>query len=261
MTQQINLFNPLFLKQQKYFSAMTMLQAMLVVVLSMAVFYGYQYMQFSKLDLQVKESEQAFEKQKLQLAAVTATLPQTQALTAMEQQSKDLQAAIATRQALLQILSSADAGKSSGYTTYLNALARQVVDGLWLTSVQIGENGSDLEITGRASHPDLIPVLIRKYRVEPALRGRQFESLQVRKVTPAAGPANRGMPPYFEFLISSQAVALLANADRTGRSVAVGQDVLNVVDPSGLPTTETESRRGTAASPVSERSSAQGGRQ
>ena len=41
MSQQINLFNPIFLKQKRYFSAATMLQALGLVLGGMLVFYGY----------------------------------------------------------------------------------------------------------------------------------------------------------------------------------------------------------------------------
>ena len=41
MSQQINLFNPIFLKQRKYFSLLTMLQALGLIVLGSLFFYGY----------------------------------------------------------------------------------------------------------------------------------------------------------------------------------------------------------------------------
>ena len=41
MSQQINLFNPIFLKQKKYFSVVTMLQALLLIVLGSMLFFAY----------------------------------------------------------------------------------------------------------------------------------------------------------------------------------------------------------------------------
>ena len=49
MSQQINLFNPVFLKQKKYFSVMTMLQALGLIVLGSIVFYGYAWYQVQQL--------------------------------------------------------------------------------------------------------------------------------------------------------------------------------------------------------------------
>ena len=41
MSQQINLYNPLFLKQEKHFSARTMAQALGIIALALAALYGY----------------------------------------------------------------------------------------------------------------------------------------------------------------------------------------------------------------------------
>ncbi len=41
MSQQINLFNPLFLKRRKHFSAVTMAQALGVLIVGLAAFYGF----------------------------------------------------------------------------------------------------------------------------------------------------------------------------------------------------------------------------
>ena len=43
MSQQINLFNPLFLEKKKYFSAVTMTQALGLIVLGMAGFYTFAF--------------------------------------------------------------------------------------------------------------------------------------------------------------------------------------------------------------------------
>ena len=41
MAQQINLFSPLFLRKRKYFSALTMVQAMALLLGGILAFYGY----------------------------------------------------------------------------------------------------------------------------------------------------------------------------------------------------------------------------
>ena len=41
MSQQINLFNPVFLKQKKVFSAVNMVDAMAALIVGVAVFYAY----------------------------------------------------------------------------------------------------------------------------------------------------------------------------------------------------------------------------
>ena len=242
LTQQINLFNPLFLKQQRYFSAITMLQAVFIVGLAMASFYGYQYLQLAKLERQIADSDQAFQKQKIQLTTVMAALPQTQALAALDQQAKDIQTTIASRQSLLQVLTTVEAGKSSGYAMYLAAFARQVVEGVWLTSVHIGENGNDLAISGRATNADLVPVMIRKFRAEPVLKGRQFESLEFQSVSvPVQGlPSGRTAQPIVEFRLSSNARQIDMNAGVSPVARTAGTEPPIPAAQAGLPAAVSE---------------------
>ena len=50
MSQQINLFNPLFLRKEKYFSVRTMLQSLGLIALGLAVLYAYALMQTRELE-------------------------------------------------------------------------------------------------------------------------------------------------------------------------------------------------------------------
>ena len=50
MSQQINLYNPLFLRKEKYFSARTMLQSIGLIVLGLAVLYAYALLQTRELE-------------------------------------------------------------------------------------------------------------------------------------------------------------------------------------------------------------------
>ena len=45
MSQQINLFNPLFLRKEKYFSARTMAQSLALIVLGLVALWGYALVQ------------------------------------------------------------------------------------------------------------------------------------------------------------------------------------------------------------------------
>ena len=218
MTQQINLFTPLFMKQRKYFSAATMLQAFALLLAAMAVFYVYEYVQQDALERQLAESEGAFKLQAQQLGAAAATIPPAQTEASLDQQIKDTQAGIESRQNLLAHLPATDGAQATGYSEYLRAFSRQAVEGLWLTAVHIGDAPDDLSVTGRAIQADLVPELVRRLNREDVLRGRPLESLGMRRVVPeapkSAGEAGAGgtsaaapvrvMPPYLEFTLASK---------------------------------------------------------
>ena len=50
MSQQINLYNPLFLKREKHFSARTMVQALGIIALGLAALYVYVLVESTKAE-------------------------------------------------------------------------------------------------------------------------------------------------------------------------------------------------------------------
>lgn len=183
MSQQINLFNPLFLEKKKYFSAVTMTQSIGLIVLGMAVFYAFAFWQDRNLARQIGESGRAYEQQKQQFAKIAAELSPEKREAQLDQDLKSIEAAIALRRSLMGQLGTGGPAGSAGYSEYLRAFARQTVQGLWLTSIQIAEGGGQLTMSGRALQADLVPVLIGRLKQESVLRGRPLEGLAITRST------------------------------------------------------------------------------
>ena len=212
MSQQINLYNPLFLEKKKYFSAVTMTQALGLIVLGMAAFYGFALWQDRSLARQTGESGRAYEQQKQQFAKVSAELSPEKRETQLDQDLKSIDAAIALRQSLLRELGTSGSPGSAGYSEYLRAFARQTVQGLWLTSIQIAEGGGQLTMSGRALQADLVPVLIGRLKQESVLRGRPLEALAMTRGTAGKDPARA----IIEFTVSSPRLSEPGNAPAAG---------------------------------------------
>ena len=200
MSQQINLFNPLFLEKKKYFSAVTMTQAIGLIVLGMTVFYAFAFWQDRNLARQIGESGRAYEQQKQQFTRITAELSPEKREAQLDQDLKNIEAAIALRRSLMGEFGKGGTAGQGGYSEYLRAFARQTVQGLWLTSIQIAEGGGQLTMSGRALQADLVPVLIGRLKQESVLRGRPLEGLAITRSTAGKAPGR----PIVEFTVSSQ---------------------------------------------------------
>jgi len=198
--QQINLFNPQFLQQKKYFSAVTMVQALGLLMLGIAAFYGFALWQDRTLARQAAESSRAYEQQKQQFAKASAELNPEKVEAQIDQDLKSAEAALALRRALLSEIQ-AGAGGTHAYSEFLRAFARQTVQGLWLTGIQIGEAGGPMSLSGRALQADLVPVLISQLKRETVLRGRPLEALAITRS--AAGPDTKRA--IVEFTVTSPA--------------------------------------------------------
>lgn len=209
MSQQINLFNPVFLKQKKTFSALNMLEALGLLLIGVIVFYGLASFQTVELARQADETARLYRQSKLQLADFSARYAPKKADAALDTEVKNLQAELNARQALLASMGVGALTNDTSYAEYMRALARQSLGGLWLTSFRIGNGGAQMEIIGRALQPELVPSYIRRLNQERTLQGRAFDSLLMtrkQETLPAEVSAASGAPPsysYTEFRLGS----------------------------------------------------------
>jgi Fimbrial assembly protein (PilN) len=228
MSQQINLFNPIFLKQKKTFSAVNMLDAMALLLVGVAAFYAYASIETLNLDRQSVETARQYNLSKARLAESSARYAPKKFDAGLETEVTNLQAQLSARRATLDNLGIGLAAKDMNYAEYLRALARQALRGLWLTSFRVGKGGAEIEIVGRALQPELVPSYIRRLNQERVLQGRAFDSLSMTQrqealpadaSQPAAAPASYS---YTEFrLVSSHdALPLGGDAQPAGKSAA-----------------------------------------
>lgn len=217
MSQQINLFNPLFLKKKRYFSAATMAQALGVLVVGLASFYGYARYQEALLAAEAKTATRAFEEEKARLAKFTTDFAPGKAQNETEKAVVAAKADIAARQALLVQLQTGVLGNTRGYSAFLGAFARRTQYGVWLTSIQIGSGDDSLTIAGRALRGEMVSSLLAQYKLEPALKGRPFDAMTLVNHPAAPGSdGSSGLPAYVEFrLTTGQFEKERANAAET----------------------------------------------
>ncbi|HAT33906.1 MAG TPA: MSHA biogenesis protein MshA [Janthinobacterium sp.] len=211
MSQQINLFNPVFRKKKNYLSALTMAQGLGVIlagVLALA-FYGKQ--RVGALERQVAQTQTVLDAREARKAKASVEFaPRVRSKTLELELSKaelDHQAL----QEVEQILQRGEFGNTRGYSAYFRAFARSRVEGLWLTGVSIVGAGNEIGLQGRMLQANLVPYYIAGLSREPALKGKSFGRLDIGQAAPvpaaAGAPAARvaEAPRYLEFSLQSAA--------------------------------------------------------
>lgn len=213
MSQQLNLFNPVFLRQKKYFSAVTMVQCLGIVLVALIAMYGFQRWQLAGLESQLVEAEAQFKTVQQQLTEFGAQAKRSPS-KALEDAATRLEAQVKAQEGLLARLDSDELGNAEGFSRYLNALARQTVAGVWITGFTATGTEGPLMIRGRLLQPELLPTYLRMLNREESLRGHGFAELQlitheekaqaasseataaryVEFTLGATKPANRGRP-------------------------------------------------------------------
>ncbi len=202
MSQQINLFNPIFLKQKKHFSAVTMLQALLLIVLGSMLFYGYAVYQVKALALQTAEMNKRYEAEQKRLVNYLDEFSPQRAQKLLQDELALTEAQASMQQTLLNTLKGGAIGNTKGYSEYMRAFARQSVRGMWLTGFNINGDGAQMSLRGAVVNPRLLPEYIQRMNREPVMRGKLFAALQMKQPSPANDQPIAG---YVEFSLQSVA--------------------------------------------------------
>lgn len=192
MSQQINLYSPIFRKQQKVFSATTMLQGVLLIVVVVGVFYYTVSLQSSLLEIRAIDSGRQLQSELERLKAYGVRESPAERAKVLADRKKALEAGLASQTLALKAFESGALGRTEGYAPLLRALARVSVEGVWLTRIQVAEGSGELSLTGRATRAELVPVYLERLRSEEALRAQTFARLEVTRVAAAPAPAPGG---------------------------------------------------------------------
>lgn len=206
MSQQINLFNPVFLRQKRHFSARAMAQALVLVLLGALAMYAYQTRQNRVLAEVLAQTEKDLSTRREQLARFGKEFSALGASKVLVEELAAAEARLAGRRALLADLKTGVGGDTQGYSRYLAALARQSMPGVWLTGIEIGGRANALVIRGRALESALVPAYIRALSGEEPIAGRPVAELQVaaRRTERSEEPKDAPKSPerFLEFSLS-----------------------------------------------------------
>jgi hypothetical protein len=203
MSQQINLFNPIFLKQKKYFSVATMLQALGLIVLGSALFFAYAVYQVAQLSKQADEMSKRYVKEQARLVDFTNDFSLQRSGQMLEEELKQLEAQAKAQEVVLSTLKSGVIGNTEGYSEYMRAFARQSIKGLWLTAFDIIGDGAQMSLSGAVVNPQLVPSYIQRLGKEKVMHGKTFSTLQMQQ---PKKDGDRLIPRYVEFNLRSTAV-------------------------------------------------------
>ena len=215
MSQQINLFNPVFRQQKKYFSSVTMLQALAVICLGCVVLAADAAMRWRSLQAQAATTDAMLIAKETQLTQFKTRYPPRARNAALAVHIVQAEQEVAMLQRASTTLATGGFGDVNGYSRYFHALARQRIEGLWLTEVTVADGGTRIGVQGNVLQASMVPQYMTRLAGEPAMRGKAFESLQIGQAgAPEAGVAAGGSTAsalsYLQFSLQSTGAAAAA---------------------------------------------------
>jgi hypothetical protein len=178
--QQINLYQPIFRKQRIVFSAQTMLMLSIGLLLLLLLWSLLISQRVSQLEAEHERQLAAEERAIEQLTELRQTLPPSEPSPALQATVDELeQRRTQLRQSLVALDRQLPAAQVH-LRERVEAIGRQVPHGLWITGLELTDNGRHLALHGRALSPRLVPAYLDKLSGEPLMSGLGFRQVRVQ---------------------------------------------------------------------------------
>lgn len=185
--QEVNLLDQGFRPKVVPLSAQLLITVTAAVILVLMVFYVIAKSQIPRLQEQMAQLDKEYTTQQNRLDQLSARLGQEQDTARLDSEIEKLSKEKKTKSDVVNLLSGKSLGNTTGFSSYIEGLARQIESGLWLRRITISNGGSDLSITGSTLDPRLVPVYLQRLSKESAFAGTEFKTfeMQRRKKEPA----------------------------------------------------------------------------
>ncbi len=181
MSQQINLYSPIFRRQEKKFSALAMLQAGGAIVVVVVLLIGVNLWQVVSLRADLHEVDQQSARSIKQLEEANRQFKPRVGDARLEEEVARYEAILAASSQAQQSLQRDIFSESRGYSAYFIALARQSQAGLWLTGIDIVGAGESMELKGRTHNPERVPQYLQRLSSEKILSGTEFKLFRLER--------------------------------------------------------------------------------
>ena len=175
--QQVNLYHQSLRKQQLRYSFSALMQAVGVTVLLVTAYSAFIFWQLQNSQTQLAGLQQQQNNALQQLQQIQQQFASRQKDLDLQQRVLQLEQELANKQNVVGILSGNEFGNTKGFIGHFTGLARQRLEGLWLTHLDISNGGLNLEIKGTTLQPELLPRYLQRLSAEQAFSGTEFKTL------------------------------------------------------------------------------------
>ncbi len=179
MTQQINLFQPMFRRERQILRARALIQVLALSFLGIA---GYVTLDRIRLFQLRTEMTELTARQLASAARFETTNAQIKPKVRSELLASELdhvEAELAASRRAADAIASGTLGNTKGFSSYLAGIAKQHVAGIWITGLAMQSGGTAIGIRGQALDPALVAVFLQQLASEPAFAGKQFSQLRL----------------------------------------------------------------------------------
>ena len=190
MRQQVNLLAPMYRKQRALFSSRVSIGICLLVAVALALIYSVTIWRGTIVASELARLTATRDTATRRVNDLAAQMQGKQVDPAVEAELAGLTQERDRKAQALSALSLREAGGgATGFSPQLIGLARQRLNGLWLTRIEL--SGAQMALKGVALSEELIPRYLRRLGAENVFAGTAFQQARLER-------AAEGTELYFE---------------------------------------------------------------
>jgi cell division protein FtsB len=230
MSQQINLINPTLIKQKDLLTRPRIIMAYGLLLLFVLAFAAYTWHQVTDLLATKSQLAVALEKRQAELAQLTTARAPRAPNQALVAQLALLESKQNVQTQLLEMMNRGQVSQEKSLASYMRGLAKQTMDGLWLTGFSIDQANHSVTLRGRTLNADALPDYMHQLGQEPVFSGQLFGGLRIQEQSEKAvnkladsqssADVAKNEQPYVEFELKG--IEKL-DAQHTGLGAAQGE--------------------------------------
>jgi hypothetical protein len=212
--QQINLYQTAATAARVPLSAATSLRMLGIVSVVLVGIWGFSAWQLSKLKAGVETVRaQRNARESLEAAGM-------QELESLSQEDLDLRiaalnAALTTKSRALERVRAEAEHPASSFSSRLEGLARNHVQGIWLSQLTLGATSKELRLVGTTSDAALVPAYLHELAKDPALRGALIDDFSIARPS-----AESKQSSALKFWASSRALTPVPSEDKSAEDAS-----------------------------------------
>lgn len=181
MSQQINLYQPIFRKEKIVFSAQTIAWLSLGLVVLLTLWSVLVGQRVAGLEAELERQQQAEQRAVRQVAELQSSMPPEQPDAVLQTQIERLQARRDGLQESLTALERRMPAAEINLLARLDALSVEIPDGLWLTGLLMADQGQTLTLHGNALEARLVPAWLSELSTVEQFSGLGFRQIRLKE--------------------------------------------------------------------------------
>ena len=146
--QQVNLYQDELKTKALSYSSKLLAQISIILVVVFSVVTGFSYYQLQQHEITLMQQQLKQKTAMAELQKIQQELALRKKDMNLAKRLKEKTAELSNKQKVLNILSRDEFGNTKGFIEHVSGLARQRIEGLWLTKIRIANGGTDVALHG-----------------------------------------------------------------------------------------------------------------